>query len=613
MCFRDNQTPSSHPQPFRSYIDLSQRDPSWGGLLHTLEPPQVRDLPLDGIQEACLLRYFIEDLSPWFDLVDPQRRYQLIVPERARRYPPLLNAILAMSSRHLCRLEKYKTPQGIVYRGQPLPNLTPGSAVEYMLKCISVLKDFHTTQDGEIRELIVTMAVILRHFEELDDHDQETTSEIDFDEGVNFLAILNAVLRNLTADDLSHRRELLNASYWIALRQEVYYSLLKGYPPQIVEPPAEWVDISLANKLVSHTNQVAKWLFSNRSETGWQSLKKQEKYLDEYVTGRFAPILYRPPNKVSGEVFPTMWFASPIALTGMQHMMIAKMILIAESPFLSQEKDVRGAYREAEGKVRALVLEVCGTAVQHPDTQPGLVNATLAIQMYATFIMGIFWIVRKTIVPGLLGTSTAAAYLASQNPVISPLPANDPIWSSRLFRRANPNGNPATQDVVIKRIPLDNIRPELLQKNGDLALEFCRGIWSGWGYDIQRRYLSFKWRGPETEQQLWDPEQLSTSTYDRGTAITDHFEVVEKTATSITVRCGDSPRNQTPRPSDGLFQISATIDKTHEEVELRLKSILFSSEGKVAGNKGPMPGWMTELHQWYARIWAETGSWRLLK
>ncbi|KAH7186105.1 uncharacterized protein B0J16DRAFT_343216 [Fusarium flagelliforme] len=366
-------------QPFGS----SQRGPSWGGLLHTLEPPQGTDVPLEGVQEACLLRYFIEDLSPWFDLVDPQRRYQLIVPERARRYPPLLNAILAMSARHLSRLQKYKTPHGIVYRGQPLPNLTSGTAVEYMLKCIPVLKDFHTTQDGEIRELIVTTAVILRHFEELDDQDSESGTEVD--EGVNFLAILNAVLRSLTADDLSHRRELLNASYWIALRQEVYYALLKGFAPQIVEPPAEWVDISPANKLVSHTNQVTKWLFSDKSETGWRKLKEQEEYLDEYVTGRFAPILYRPPDKVSGEVFPTMWFASPIALTGMQHLMIAKMILLAESPLLSRAEDVRAAYRKAEGAVRNLVLEVCGTAVQHPDTQPGLVNATLAIQMYGSY------------------------------------------------------------------------------------------------------------------------------------------------------------------------------------------------------------------------------------
>ncbi|KAJ4251000.1 hypothetical protein NW762_011650 [Fusarium torreyae] len=367
-------------------LALSQRGSSWGGLLHSLEPPQQRDLPLDGVQEACLLRYYIEELSHWFDLVDPQRRYQLLVPERARRYPPLLNAILAVSARRICRVEKYKTPQGIVYRGQPLPNLSPGSAVEYMLKCIPILKEFHTTQDGETRELIVTTAVILRQFEELDDEEHEDAAvDAQADEGVNFLAILNAVLRSLTSDDLVHHRELLDASYWIALRQEVYYALRRGYSPQMVEPPTEWADISPVNKLIFHTSQVTKWLFEDKSESGWQKLKEQEEYLDQYVVGRFAPILSRPPDRVLGEVFPTMWYASSIALTGMQHMMVAKMILVAESPFLSRSDDVRAAYRKAEGEVRTLVLEVCGTAVQHPDTQPALVNAALAIQLYGSY------------------------------------------------------------------------------------------------------------------------------------------------------------------------------------------------------------------------------------
>jgi hypothetical protein len=90
-------------------------------------------------------------------------------------------------------------------------------------------------------------------------------------------------------------------------------------------------------------------------------------------------------------------------------------------------------------------------------------------------------IIRKTIFTGLLGTSTACAYLAAKNPVISPLSPSDPIWSSRLYKSHNPNRNPATQDVCIKRIPVSKIRPELLQSNGALALEFCRGVWSGYG------------------------------------------------------------------------------------------------------------------------------------
>lgn len=49
----------------QQHLALSQRDPSWGGILHAVEPPERRDVPLDSVQEACLLRYFIEELSPW--------------------------------------------------------------------------------------------------------------------------------------------------------------------------------------------------------------------------------------------------------------------------------------------------------------------------------------------------------------------------------------------------------------------------------------------------------------------------------------------------------------------------------------------------------------------
>ncbi|KAH7304772.1 hypothetical protein B0I35DRAFT_362746 [Stachybotrys elegans] len=224
-------------------------------------------------------------------------------------------------------------------------------------------------------------------------------------------------------------------------------------------------------------------------------------------------------------------------------------------------------------------------------------------------------LLRKTFCTGLLGVSASAtclAYLAAKNPVVAPLPASDPLWKSRLFYSRNPARNTPTSDVCIRRIPLSKIRPELLQKDGELAVEFCRGIWSGWGYAIQRMYLEFKWKGPETLQQLWSTEQLAESRYDKGTRITDHFEVVEKTASSITVRCGDSPRNQGPRPSDGLFVMTATVDKQRDEVELQLKSCLFPSSGSHTGPRGPMPAWMEELHQWYARIWCETASWKLM-
>lgn len=133
------------------------------------------------------------------------------------------------------------------------------------------------------------------------------------------------------------------------------------------------------------------------------------------------------------------------------------------------------------------------------------------------------------------------------------------------------------------------------------------------GYRFQRAYLARKYQGPATASQLWTVDQLSKSKYDPGTQLTDHFEVVEKTPTAITVRCGDSPRNQGPRDSDGLFVMKAEVDKERREVVLSLTSCFFNGRSKVDGILGPMPAWMETLHQWYARLWMATAATKLTR
>ena len=112
-------------------------------------------------------------------------------------------------------------------------------------------------------------------------------------------------------------------------------------------------------------------------------------------------------------------------------------------------------------------------------------------------------------------------------------------------------------------------------------------------YEFQRRYLARKYASdPATAKQLWTRQQLRADTYETGTQITNHFEVVDKSDTEIAVRCGDSPLNRGPRDSDGLFVISATVDRDAGEVELGLKSCFFPSARRVEGICGPMPSWM---------------------
>ncbi|KAL3426594.1 ArcA-like protein [Phlyctema vagabunda] len=239
--------------------------------------------PFKDIQEACLLRYYVEELSHWFDTCDEQKHFQQLVPIWARRFPPLLQAIFATSARHLSRLPKYRTSQGVLYCGQLLPNVTSSSAVEYMLTCIPALREFHDTQDEEHREYIMATAVILRQFEEMED-DEDDINLSESLEGPdtpaypqnrgNFLAIINTVVRSSYSEDLFRRQGLFSAAYWIALRQEVYYAFTRGQSPQMILLPSTlWQDATIVNKMIMHTAQVAKWFRTDKSEQEWRKLK----------------------------------------------------------------------------------------------------------------------------------------------------------------------------------------------------------------------------------------------------------------------------------------------------------------------------------------------------
>ncbi|KAL4994670.1 hypothetical protein BDV10DRAFT_176311 [Aspergillus recurvatus] len=213
-----------------------------------------------------------------------------------------------------------------------------------------------------------------------------------------------------------------------------------------------------------------------------------------------------------------------------------------------------------------------------------------------------------------LGTYTGLASLGAffaytRNDRFVDMPPTDSIFSHPLYAKFNPSKNPTTHDLCIRRVPLSEINPSLLEKKGKLVEAFCAGVWSGWGYAYQRSYLSRKYEADDTASHLWTNEQLASSTYDVGTLITDHFEVVEKTNDRIVVRCGDSPRRQGVRASDGLFEISAVVKPEEGVAEFGLKSCFYQGLGKAEG--APMPPHITWLHQQYTKLLAETALYKV--
>ena len=232
-----------------------------------------------------------------------------------------------------------------------------------------------------------------------------------------------------------------------------------------------------------------------------------------------------------------------------------------------------------------------------------LSNPTLNILTTHTVNMGIFRRAISLTGWGALG-GTLGYTTWTRNSHIYPLPPTDYLFGTTLFARFNPYSNPSTSDVCVRRVPLKNIRPELIEKEGALVESFCRGVWSGWGYAYQRRFLEKKYR-TQVPDQIWDRADLKASTYEQGTKITDHFEVVAKSENSIIVRCGDSPRIQETRASDGLFEMVAEIKKDQGVAEFQLKSVFYNGVAQPDEGKSmapPMGPWIQWAHGEYDKV-----------
>ena len=95
--------------------------------------------------------------------------------------------------------------------------------------------------------------------------------------------------------------------------------------------------------------------------------------------------------------------------------------------------------------------------------------------------LDVMGLIKKTVYTGILTGASLVGYLGMTTTITCPLPRDDPLWRSRTFAKYNKHANPSTQDIVTRTIPISKIKPELLQHEGDLVVEFCRGVWSGWG------------------------------------------------------------------------------------------------------------------------------------
>ncbi|KAF2092288.1 hypothetical protein K490DRAFT_70901 [Saccharata proteae CBS 121410] len=210
-----------------------------------------------------------------------------------------------------------------------------------------------------------------------------------------------------------------------------------------------------------------------------------------------------------------------------------------------------------------------------------------------------------------LATGTTWKLYTRNTTFVPGFSASSPDFSSPLLRKHNPSSNPPLcVDHAIRKVPLEKLKTDDVET---LTKEFCAGVWSGWGFAVQRKMLEKEGRGKEgREKHLWEREEFRKSDYEVGTVVADHFEVVERGPGKVAVRCGDTPLNRGLRPSDGIFSMEVTKDD--KEATFHMKSFFFNSTPEGAATKPTdMPWWFDMLHKEYAKLWMETSVRKLMK
>jgi len=100
--------------------------------------------PFKTQQEATLMRYYVTDLTPWFDHSDTIKHFGSVLPMLAVTCPPLLNAMFAIASQHLHLMGKLDSSVSLYYQDECfrtlLPDLKTKAFEAPMLAAVSIIR-----------------------------------------------------------------------------------------------------------------------------------------------------------------------------------------------------------------------------------------------------------------------------------------------------------------------------------------------------------------------------------------------------------------------------------------------------------------------------------------
>ncbi|KAJ6155261.1 hypothetical protein N7470_005827 [Penicillium chermesinum] len=344
-----NETPSAN----RSFVH------------HESTPQQIsisdssRLLSGDGMQilsyrEAYLMRLFIQTISCWVDICDPQCHFATVVPQRALQVPLVLKAVLALAARHDAIMNEKGHWEASAYHGE----------------CLELLIDALSLPEPTYDDNMLVAVVILRMYEELDNTQDGKFHLL----GSNRL--INMMSRSVPSGGLAE------AVSWQFMRQAIYSSVVQYQPMQLDLENYRFSsvfqrqdDAAYANMAVFHCAHIIQvcrdWPTLPVNQTGWQEMSKTLESWYKARPNTWQPLRYQPPDVAADRPFPEVWMMSASAVVGMQYYHTACIFLTLCGPNSQSGNDFENARtrRMAERTIATHIANVIGLSLSNESVQ----------------------------------------------------------------------------------------------------------------------------------------------------------------------------------------------------------------------------------------------------
>ncbi|CAG7557795.1 unnamed protein product [Fusarium equiseti] len=216
---------------------------------------------------------------------------------------------------------------------------------------------------------------------------------------------------------------------------------------------------------------------------------------------------------------------------------------------------------------------------------------------------------------GISVTGAISFHLLTRECKFEPFgPANGTsLFTHSMLKQTNPWNKPVSADSCVREVPFTKLDPQLIEdaaNGGTMLIErFAAGMWGGFGYEPQRKIMTF-FKNENSKNDVWEKKDLLESKYEPGTYFTNHFVVLSKTPTCITMRGCFDPHQSPPAPMDidNMVELHAVLDHEKQAAVLKFRALTFDGRKEASDAEDPFGGFGGWLHRRYSTLLTESGA-----